>query len=67
MEGTGETGDNDFRKEFQFMDVMEGPRETEVIEVGNVDKTGQEKKVEVEDPNMDWKASWAVGLDRYIG
>ena len=56
MEGTRDTGNNDVGGEIQVMDVLEGPTETEVMEVGNGDETGQEKKVEVEDPRVDWKA-----------
>ena len=35
---------------------MEGPTEMEVMEARSGVETGQEKKVEVEDPDVDWKA-----------
>ena len=53
MEGTRETGDNDVGGEMQVMDVLEGPTETEVMEVGNGEETGMEKKVEVENPQQE--------------
>jgi hypothetical protein len=54
MEGTQDTEDNVVRG----MNVMEGPTET-VMEVGNGDETGKEKKMEVENPQVDWTALWA--------